>query len=91
MMASLPPKRLKYGSAPEHSTQAEMHPQRKGCGTDANGDETDVEFVPPTPVNWEQVEEVDGPAYMNYKEIIMKDRAPDLFPSAKEMSNVVSK
>ena len=90
MMASLPPDRSKFGSAPEHSTQAEMHPQRKGCETDANGDGTDDETLP-TPFNWEPVAGVVGPPYMDYQQIIIKERAPDLFPSPPKMSNVVSK
>ena len=88
MMASLLPKRPKYGSAPEHSTQAEMHPQRKGRETDANGNETDVKSLPFTAINWEPVEGVTGPAYEDYKVIIMTKRAPDLFPAAQGKSIV---
>ena len=88
MMASLPPKCPKYGSAPEHSTQAEMHPQRKGCETDANGYETDVKSHPFTAINWEPVEGVTGHAYEDYKVIIMTKRAPDLFPVAEGKSIV---
>ena len=87
-MASLLPERRKYRSAPEHSTQAEMHPQRKGRETDANGHETDVKYLPSTPINWEPVEGVTGPAYEDYKVIIMTKRAPDLFPAAQGKSIV---
>ena len=91
-MASPTTKRPKHEAVPEQPAQDEEHSQGEGCkvklASKRQGSQESEEDTKPSPVDWDGVEDVDGPAYMDYKKIIMKERTPDLFPTPEGKANV---
>ena len=91
-MASSPANCPKHETVPEQPTQTKKCSQGKRgkmkATSKAQGWQNGAEDIVPSPVDWEPVDDVDGPAYMNYKVIIEKERTPDLFPAAKGTMNV---